>query len=81
MSPQTVCFALPYYSANNTHVLTRLTLIALLSSTCRDTIERNSPKNVWWCSGRLKTVGRVIAAYRDACGVLLRQTHMLRQDP
>ena len=67
------CIGLPY--------------IALLSSICQDSIERNIPKKTsggvlvascCFCGPR--AIGRVMSADTDFRGVLLRQTHMLRQD-
>ena len=43
-------------------------LNALLSFICRDSIERNTPKNFWWCAAvfccflRLRLIGKVMSA-------------------
>ena len=61
-------------------------LHALLSSVFIDSIERNAPKNsqevpeASWCFYRFEPIGRVMLADTVSCGVLLRQTNMLRQD-
>jgi hypothetical protein len=52
----------------------------------RDSTERNTPKNFWWCAAvscrfqGLGPISRVISAETDTHGILLRQTYMLRWD-
>ena len=57
---------------------------ALLSSICCDSIERNILETFlvvfWWLLAASMDSGRVMSADTDSCGVLLRQTHMVRQD-
>jgi hypothetical protein len=62
------------FFSNDMHVLVCLTYTGLLSSICHDSIERNAPKNFWWCVGSFlplpptRQIGRVISADTDSQG-------------
>ena len=61
--------------------------IVYLISACHHSTERNALKIFWRCSCgfllllRTGWIGRVMSADTKSRGVLLRQTHMLRQEP
>jgi hypothetical protein len=59
------------------HIHIGLPYIAYLSSVCCSSIERNAPS---FCFLRLGPIGRAMSADTNSHEVLLRQTHMLRQD-